>query len=114
LQSCATLRINTLKRSRCRSVIDGSCCARQLNSLAREKKAPKPAVATAASAARAEHRQFFVMFLRSSELDGALARMDPEDLAIISALSEVHSPGGSTLCRAQTVILAVSSDRLRN
>ena len=56
---------------------DGSCCARWLNSLAREKKAPKPAVATAASAARAEHRQFFVMFLRSSELDGALGAYGP-------------------------------------
>ena len=77
-----------LRRSGCRSVIDGSCCARWLNSLAREKKAPKPAVATAASAARAEHRQFFVMFLRSSGSTALSARMDPEDLAIISALSE--------------------------
>jgi hypothetical protein len=29
------------------------------------------------SAARAEHRQFFVMFLRSSELDGALGAYGP-------------------------------------
>ena len=60
-----------------RSVIDGSCCARWLNSLAREKKAPKPAVASAASAARAEHRQIFVMFLQSSELDGVLGANGP-------------------------------------
>jgi len=32
---------------------------------------------SAASAARAEHRQFFVMFLRSSELDGALGAYGP-------------------------------------
>ena len=43
----------------------------------REKKAPKPAVASAASAARAEHRQIFVMFLQSSELDGVLGANGP-------------------------------------
>jgi hypothetical protein len=49
----------------------------ELTSLAREKKAPKPAVASAASAARAEHRQIFVMFLQSSELDGVLGANGP-------------------------------------
>jgi hypothetical protein len=49
-----------------------------------------------------------IRFLRSSGSTALSARMDPEDLAIISALSEVHSPGGSTLCRAQMMILAVA------
>ena len=85
-----------------------------------EKAAQKPGASVEATSAvrprdAAERPQVTVTF---SDLVGSTAlsaRMDPEDLrAVISALSEVHSPGGSTLCRAQTVILAVSSDHLRN